>query len=215
MEIRWCGHACFEISGEAGVVIVTDPYDESIGYQMPDLRADVVTVSHEHYDHNNVAAVKGNPEVVRGPGEHIASGIRFLGIDTYHDTSRGVERGENTVFLFDVDDIRLCHLGDLGHILDENQVRSIRERDIDVLFIPVGGVYTIDASGANRVLNQLEPKIAIPMHYKTPPLRLDINKEDSFLRGKKRVKEEEKLSLRKTDLPPPDEMEIVVLDWRS
>ena len=214
MEIRWYGHACFGVTGEAGEVIVTDPYDESIGYQMPDLRADVVTVSHEHHDHNNVAAVKGNPEVVRGPGEHIASGIRFLGVNTYHDTSRGAERGKNTVFLFDVDDIRLCHLGDLGHVLEEPQVKSIRERDIDVLFIPVGGVYTIDASGATEVLNQLEPRIAIPMHYKTPPLRLNINKVDSFLRGKERVMREKKLSLRKADLPPPGEKEIVVLDWR-
>jgi len=212
MEIKWLGHACFEIISKDGKVIVTDPYDESIGYPVPEVTADVVTVSHEHYDHNNVAAVKGDPEVVRGAGEHICKGMRFFGVETYHDTSRGAERGENTVFLFDVDEIRLCHLGDLGHVLEASQLKSIRERDIDILFIPVGGVYTIDAKGANEVLEQLEPKIAVPMHYKTPPLRLNIKKEDKFLKGKKRVRKEEKLLLRKEDLP--EELEIVVMDWR-
>ncbi len=212
MEIKWHGHACFEMISENGKVIVTDPYDESIGYPVPEVTADVVTVSHEHYDHNNVAAVKGEPEVVRGAGEHIIEGMRLYGVKTYHDTSRGAERGENTVFLFDVDEMRLCHLGDLGHVLEESQLRSIREKDIDVLFIPVGGVYTIDAKDANKVLEQLEPKIAVPMHFKTPPLRLNIKSEDKFLKGKKRVRRERKLSLRKGDLP--EEPEIVVLDWR-
>ncbi len=212
MEIKWHGHACFEIRSEDGKVVVTDPYDSSIGYPVPEVTADVVTVSHEHYDHNNVAAVKGNPEVVRGAGEHIACGIRFFGVNTYHDTSKGAERGMNTVFLFDVDGMRLCHLGDLGHVLEGGHVRRIRERDIDLLFIPVGGVYTIDARGANEVLAQLEPRIAIPMHYRTPPLRLNIEKEDKFLSGKRRVRRAEKLSLHKEDLP--EMQEIVVLDWR-
>jgi len=214
MEIRWHGHACFEIISEEGIVIVTDPYDESIGYSMPEVTADVVTVSHEHYDHNNVGAIKGKPEVVKGAGEHICKGLRFYGVGTYHDTSSGAERGENTVFLVDVDELRLCHLGDLGHVLDGSQLRSIKEKDVDVdvLFIPIGGVYTIDAKGANEVLGQLEPKIAIPMHYKTPPLRLKIQKEDKFLSGKKRVRREKRLVVRKADLP--EEPEIVVLDWR-
>ena len=213
MEIKWHGHACFEILSEDGRVIVTDPYDESIGYPMPELTADVVTVSHEHHDHNNVVAIKGEPEVVKGAGEHICKGMWFYGVKTYHDTSKGSERGENTVFLVDADDLRLCHLGDLGHVLDERQLRSVREKEVDVLFIPVGGVYTIDADGANEVLGQLEPKIAIPMHYKTPPLRLNIQKEDKFLAGKKKVRREKKLSLRKGDLP--EEPEIVVMDWRQ
>lgn len=212
MEIKWHGHACFEITSEEGMVIVTDPYDESIGYSMPEVTADIVTVSHEHYDHNNVAAIKGKPEVVKGAGEHIGKGMRFYGVKTYHDTSSGAERGENTAFLFDVDELRLCHLGDLGHVLDESQLRSIKERDIDVLFIPLSGVYTIDAKGANEVLGQLEPKIAVPMHYKTPPLRLKIQKEDKFLKGKKRVRREKRLVVHKADLP--EELEIVVLDWR-
>ncbi len=141
MEIKWHGHSCFEITSEEGIVIVTDPYDESIGYSMPEVTAAIVTVSHEHYDHNNVGAIKGKPEVVKSAGEQICKGMRFYGVGTYHDTSRGAERGENTAFLFDVDELRLCHLGDLGHVLDESQLRSIKEKDVDVLFIPIGGVY--------------------------------------------------------------------------
>ena len=212
MEIKWHGHSCFEITSEDGRVIVTDPYDESYGYPVPDLTADIVTVSHEHRDHNNVAAVKGKPEVVKGAGEHVCKGIRFYGIEAYHDTSRGAERGEITAFLFDVDELRLCHLGDLGQVLDEAPLRNIKGKEIDVLFIPVGGVYTIDAKGANVVLAELEPKIAIPMHYKTPPLRLNIQTEEKFLKGKKRVRREKRLVLNKEDLP--EEPEIVVLDWR-
>ncbi len=213
MEIKWHGHACFEILSEDGTVVVTDPYDASIGYSVPELRADVVTVSHEHYDHNNVAAVKGNPEVVKGAGEHIVDGMRFFGVSTYHDTVNGAERGENIVFLFDIDGMRLCHLGDLGHVLEGYQLAAIRERAIDVLFIPVGGIYTIDARGASEVFAQLEPRITIPMHYKTPPLRLNIAGVDAFLEGKKRVRHESKLLLRDRE-ELPEEPEIVVMEWR-
>jgi len=212
MEIKWHGHSCFEITSEEGIVIVTDPYSAGYGYPVPELTADTVTVSHEHRDHNNVAAITGEPEVLKGAGEHICKGMRFYGVKTYHDTSSGAERGENTVFLFDLDELRVCHLGDLGQVLEASQLRSIKERDIDVLFIPIGGVYTIDAKGANEVLGQLEPKIAIPMHYKTPPLRLNIQKVGPFIKGKKMVRREKRLVVRKEDLP--EEPEIVVLDWR-
>lgn len=211
MELKWHGHACFEITDEEGTVIVTDPYDD-IGYPMPELTADIVAVSHGHHDHNNVAAVEGGPEVVMGAGEQICRGIRFFGVETHHDTTGGAERGENTIFLFDVDDLRFCHLGDLGHVLTESQVKSVREKEIDILFIPVGGVFTIDAEGANEVLKQLEPKIAVPMHYKTPPLRLNIQKEDKFLEGKRKVRREKKLLLHKAGLP--EAQEIIVFDWR-
>jgi L-ascorbate metabolism protein UlaG (beta-lactamase superfamily) len=214
MEIKWYGHSCFEITSEDGRVVVTDPFDASVGYQVPEIIADVVTVSHEHFDHNNVGAIKGNPDVVKGAGEHMVKGMRFYGVKTYHDTSKGAERGENTVFLVDIDGMRLCHLGDLGHALEPNQLISIKEKDIDidVLFIPVGGVFTIDAKGADVVLRQLEPKIAVPMHYKTSPVQLNIKKVDQFIKGKKKVRKEKILSLRKEDLPQATE--IVVLDWQ-
>ncbi len=212
MEIKWHGHACFELTSADGKVIVTDPYDASYGYPVPDLTADIVTVSHQHRDHNNVAAIRGEPDVVKGAGEHMANGMRFLGVTVHHDTSRGAERGAVTAFLFDIDDLRVCHLGDLGHVLEEDQVSQIKEKDIDILFIPIGGVLTVDANGATKVLGQLAPKIAVPMHFKTLPLRLNIQTEDIFLKGKKRVRREKKLVLHKNNLP--SEPEIVVLDWR-
>lgn len=212
MEIKWFGHACFEIKAMDGTVIVTDPFDESIGYTVPEISADVVTVSHDHFDHNNVSTIKGEREVVKGEGEHFSKNIRFYGVKTHHDKKRGAERGSNIVFLFDVDTMRICHLGDLGHVLEEAQLKSIKEKEIDILLIPVGSVFTIDAKDAEKVVEQLKPKIAVPMHYKTPPLQLNIEKVDKFLKGKKRVREEKKLSLSKEDLP--EETEIVVLDWK-
>ncbi|MDF2956623.1 MAG: L-ascorbate lactonase UlaG [Candidatus Alkanophagales archaeon MCA70_species_1] len=213
MKIIWHGHACFEIISEEGKKIVTDPFDESIGYPRLDIAADVVLVSHEHYDHNNVAAVRGRPEVVRGAGEHVAKGIKFYGVKTYHDAAKGAQRGENTVFVFEVDGVTLCHLGDLGHVLEEEQLNEIRRAaaSIDVLFVPVGGTFTIDAGDAEKVISQLSPKIVVPMHFKTPPLKLPISGVEPFLKGKK-VRREKKLEVTKETLPA--EMEVVVLDWR-
>jgi len=213
MKIIWHGHACFEIISEEGKKIVTDPFDESIGYPRLDIAADVVLVSHEHYDHNNVAAVRGRPEVVRGAGEHVAKGMKFYGVKTYHDAAKGAQRGENTVFVFEVDGVTLCHLGDLGHVLEEEQLNEIRRAaaSIDVLFVPVGGTFTIDAGDAEKVILQLSPKIVVPMHFKTPPLKLPISGVEPFLKGKK-VRKEKKLEVTKETLPA--EMEVVVLDWR-
>jgi len=211
MQIKWHGHACFEISAEEATV-VTDPYEPSIGMRLPSIRADVVTVSHEHYDHNYVAAVEG-AEVVRGAGEHLVKGIRFLGVRTFHDTRKGAERGENTVFVFELEGIRLCHLGDLGHVLQEEQITAIN--GVDVLFVPVGGTYTVDAGDAARVVEQLSPKVAIPMHFKIPPLNLNIASEQAFLQEAERrgwkVRKASTLSLSKDTLPA--ETEVVVLAW--
>ncbi|MHC1581914.1 MAG: MBL fold metallo-hydrolase [Candidatus Syntropharchaeia archaeon] len=209
MEIKWHGHACFEIRSSDGKIVVTDPFDESVGYPLPDVRADVVLTSHDHYDHNNVGCIKGSPSVVRGEGEHVIDGIKFRGIHTFHDTSSGSERGENIVFVFEIDGIRLCHLGDLGHVLDEKKVKEIGE--IDILFVPVGGVYTIDAKGAEKVIEQLNPRIVIPMHFKTPPLKLPVRSVDDFLKGKENVTRKKTLSIKKEDLP--EEQQIIVLDY--
>ncbi|MCW3132237.1 MAG: MBL fold metallo-hydrolase [Candidatus Methanospirare jalkutatii] len=216
MDIKWHGHACFEISA-AGMKVVTDPYDSSIGYEMPAIAADIVTVSHDHYDHNNVSALAGEPAVVRGAGEHVVKGIRFVGIETFHDTRMGAERGINTVFVWEMEGIRLCHLGDLGHVLDDEQVAAIRgEGDIDVLFVPVGGVFTVDAEDASKVVEQISPRIAIPMHYKTKGLKLNIADEREFLRGKEdRVRREEVLTITRDTVPTAAEAEIVVLErWK-
>ena len=187
MKIKWLGHACFVISSSDGVRIITDPYavGEGIHYSTIKETADVVVVSHDHDDHSNVSAVKGTPQVVKGSGIKTARGIQFRGIATYHDTSQGTQRGPNTVFCFTIDDIKLCHLGDLGHVLSRGQVNEIGA--VDILFVPVGGFYTIDAPVASQVCAQLKPKIAIPMHFKTPDCTYPLAGVENFLKGKKDV----------------------------
>ena len=187
MKIKYLGHASFIITSDTGVRIITDPYETS-----PDLTygeitesAEVVTVSHGHFDHCNVAAVKGNPEVVREAVTREVKGIRFEAIPTYHDDAGGKLRGSNTIFCFEVDGIRVCHLGDLGHLLDDRQVAEIGT--VDILLIPVGGYYTIDARVATEVCKQLKPRVIIPMHYRTEKGIPGIAGVDDFLRGKEGV----------------------------
>jgi L-ascorbate metabolism protein UlaG (beta-lactamase superfamily) len=167
MKVKWLGHACFLLTSDGGLRIITDPYTPGafgLDYGPPAETADVVTVSHDHADHNNVAAVKGNPQVVRGLGSHEAKGIQFKGVATAHDQSSGKERGANTIFCFALDGINVCHLGDLGHDLSDQTVADIG--DVDVLLIPVGGNFTIGAPVANGVCKKLAPKVIIPMHFK-------------------------------------------------
>jgi len=188
MKIKWLGHACFLITSGGGVRIITDPYavGGSIRYAPVTEAADVVTVSHDHDDHNNVSAVQGKPEVVRGSGKKAAKGIQFKGIATSHDASQGTQRGSNTVFCFTIDDLKLCHLGDLGHVLSPGQITEIGA--VDILFVPVGGFFTVDAAAASQVCDQLKPKVAIPMHFKTPKCVYPIAGVEDFLRGKKKVR---------------------------
>jgi L-ascorbate metabolism protein UlaG (beta-lactamase superfamily) len=185
MKIKWLGHACFVITSDTGIKIITDPYvtGGALSYGEIEESADIVTVSHEHGDHNNVSAVQGNPRVVRGTAE--LKGIRFKGIPAYHDDVGGKSRGGNTILSFEVDRIRVCHLGDLGHQLSAQQVAELGS--VDILLIPVGGFFTIDAKVASQVCNQLAPKLVIPMHYKTNKCEFPIASVDEFLRGKKDV----------------------------
>ena len=187
MKIKWLGHASFMITSDTGIKIITDPYvtGGDLGYGGIKERADIVTVSHKHSDHNNVAAVQGNPEVVKGAGIAQIKGIEFKGIPTYHDDAGGRLRGDNIIFCFEVDGIRICHLGDLGHQLVEEQVDELGR--IDVLLIPVGGVYTIDAGAASQICARLKPKVIIPMHYRSDKCAYPIAGVDEFLRGKKDV----------------------------
>ena len=188
MIVKWLGHSCFLITSMGSVRIITDPYTVGggINYSPIEETADIVVVSHSHGDHSNVSAVQGTPAVVKGNGTKTAKGIQFKGIDAYHDASQGQQRGPNTIFCFNVDDINLCHLGDLGHVLSPGQVNEIGA--VDILFIPVGGFYTIDASVASQVCNQLKPKVVIPMHFKTPKCAYPIADVEDFLKGKKDVK---------------------------
>lgn len=185
MKVKWLGHASFMITSDAGIKIITDPYvtGGDLSYGEIKESADIVTVSHNHSDHNNVASVRGNPEVVRGTAN--IKGIGFKGIPCYHDDAGGNLRGSNTIFCFEVDGIRVCHLGDLGHQLSAQQVAELGE--IDILLTPVGGYYTIDARVAGGVCDRLKPKVIIPMHYKTDKCAYPITGVDELLKGKKNV----------------------------
>lgn len=189
VRITWLGHACFRIAPSSGPVVVTDPFDPGIGsYPATRPKADVVTVSHEHGDHNAVNRVSGQFKVVRGGRTQTVAGVEFRGIASYHDSVQGQQRGTNTIFVFKLDDITFCHLGDLGHVLTPQQVQAIGR--VDVLMIPVGGYYTIDAKTADRVVQQLSPRVVLPMHYKTKALSPSnpISGIEPFISGKKNVR---------------------------
>ena len=186
MNIKWFGQAAFLITSESGLRIITDPYtpSERIPYREIEESADIVTVSHGHGDHSNVAGVKGNPTVVKETKE--VKGIKFNAIQAYHDASGGGQRGNMTLFCFQVDGIRVCHLGDLGHPLDNKQITEIGK--VDILLVPVGGNFTIDAGVATEVYGKLAAKIVIPMHYKNARCpNFPVAGVDDFINGKSNV----------------------------
>jgi L-ascorbate metabolism protein UlaG (beta-lactamase superfamily) len=185
MKIKWLGHACFLITADNGTKIITDPYEPNPGMKYGQIKetADVVTVSHEHGDHNNTAAVRGNPAVVRDTAS--VKGITFKAVATAHDASGGGERGKNTIFCFQVDGVRVVHLGDLGHLLTDSQVVDIGK--VHVLLVPVGGHFTIDARAAQEVCEQVRTRVIIPMHYKNDKCTFPIGGVDEFIKGKTNV----------------------------
>ncbi len=168
MEIIKLGHASFKIKSKQGV-LVTDPFDpDFVGLNFPKIEAKIVTISHQHSDHNYKAGFLGNPVFIEGPGEYEVADIFIKGVATEHDEMNGSQRGKNTIYRLEIEGLALAHLGDLGHKLKEEQVEALG--DIDVLFVPVGGVYTIGPKLAVEVVNQIEPQIIIPMHYREPGL---------------------------------------------
>ncbi len=185
MKIKYLAHAAFLITSESGTKIITDPYTTSPGLKHGEIKesADVVTVSHEHGDHNNAGAVRGDPQVLREGGT--VGGIKFRAVTAAHDNKGGSQRGRNTIFCFGVDGVNVCHCGDLGHELSAEKVKATGA--VDVLMIPVGGFFTVDAKTASRVAEQLKPKVIIPMHYKTEKLDFPIAGADEFTRGKGNV----------------------------
>ena len=179
MRLKWLGHACFLLTLNDGTRILTDPFDEKVGYEVPSVEADIVTCSHGHYDHAHTGVVKGDFFTVREPGTYNKNGIEILGVSTFHDEEGGAKRGANTVFKFMVDGVAVCHCGDLGHVLSDEQINRLGK--VDVLLVPVGGVYTLDAAGAAEVVKQLKPSVTVPMHYKTPDLKFALEPVDAFL----------------------------------
>lgn len=179
IEISSLGLSSFKISGKE-ITIVCDPfYDEAVGLKFPKVEADVVTVSHDHKDHNNRSAVRGSFVCFDSPGEYEIKGAEITGVPSYHDDKQGAERGANTIFVFEIDDLKLCHLGDLGSELSGDQLEQID--GIDILFVPVGGKYTIDAKKAARVVTDINPKVVIPMHYRVGN-RDELDPVDLFLK---------------------------------
>jgi len=211
MKIRWLGHSSFLIESERGIKIITDPFDETLGYKLPRIKVNIVTVSHEHFDHNYVRGIKGRPIVFKGPVKRESHKMEFKGISTYHDSVFGSKRGPNTIFIIKADGLKLCHLGDLGHILSPDKLTEIGS--IDILFIPVGGFYTIDSAQATQIVNDIKPRITIPMHYKTEAIEFSIDTVDLFLSNKDNVKrlESNELEIRKDTLP--ESTQIYVLQY--
>lgn len=200
MRIKWLGHSCFKISSKNGIRIVTDPFDDNLGYRIPSVETDIVTVSHGHYDHNFVDCLNGDFEVIDKVGDFNVKGIPIRGVHTFHDEEEGAKRGGNIVYTFVVDDIKICHLGDLGHLLTPSQLEMIG--DVDVLLIPVGGVYTIAAAQAVEVIKQLKPAVVVPMHYKTRALRLNVDPVEGFeqLMGKAEKPTQQVVEIKKDEL---------------
>jgi len=216
MVIQWFGQSCFRIESDTSA-LVTDPFDASIGLKVPRLSANVVTISHDHHDHNNTAAVKGAgetaPFVITRPGEYEVSNIFIYGIPSFHDTTQGNERGKNIMYRFEVEGISLAHLGDLGHMLENGHIEKLE--GIDILMIPVGGTYTITGKQATQLISQLEPRIVIPMHYTIPGLKLSnkIDTLDPFCKeiGVCPKEAVNKFKISKKDLPQED-LRVVVFE---
>lgn len=217
MEITYLGHSSFRIKGKDAVV-VTDPFDPNmVGLKYGGVTADIVTISHSHADHNKSDLVKDVRKIVDGPGEYEISGVSIIGFQTYHDNQKGAERGLNTVYVYEMDGIRLMHLGDLGHTLKHDILDELG--DIDVLFVPVGGTYTLGPSEAAEVVTNIEPNIVIPMHYKTIGLNPEnfgsLETVDKFLSDNGLpVDKQEKLVIKKEDIKE-DEQKVVVLSIKS
>lgn len=219
MVITWLGQSCFKIqSGE--LVIIIDPFSKEIGLTPPRFRADLALITHSHFDHSNTDSLTGEPFIIQGPGEYEIKGVYVKGIYTFHDKAQGKEKGINTVYKIEFEEINIAHLGDFGEgILRDETLDEIG--DTDILMIPVGGPsakpdtgkYTIDAEDAAKVVRQIEPRFVIPMHYKIPGLKVELDPVDQFLKemGARNKEAQEKLTIKKKDFAEEDKTEVIVL----
>jgi L-ascorbate metabolism protein UlaG (beta-lactamase superfamily) len=179
MDVTWLGHGCFRLRGRSAAV-VTDPYPPAIGLKLARMDADLVTISHEHENHNYTQVVREGAYEIHGPGEYEVAGVSVIGVPTYHDAEKGSKHGRNTVYLIEIDDVRICHLGDLGHKLEDAEAEAVASPD--VLLVPVGGRTAMNAAQAAEVVRQLEPRYVVPMHYAIPGLKLELDPIDRFLK---------------------------------
>lgn len=211
MRITWYGHSMFKIEASNGFTIVTDPFDSSVGYDIPDLSADIVTVSHNHHDHNNTDAVDIKQRIINKAGNFNVNGIDIKGIKSFHDNSKGAKRGNNIIFKYSIDGFDVCHLGDLGHMLSTDDIKDLG--NVDVLMIPVGGYYTMDANTSFKVVNAINPKIILPMHYKTDRVSMPILEPHDFIKMFKNVKTFDKnyLEIQKENVK--DNLNVYLLNY--
>ncbi len=209
MEITWLGYSCFRLKGSTTTVI-TDPYPPDLGYSLGKQTARIVTVSHQHPGHSYVQGIAEAPRVIASPGEYEIGNTLVIGMPTFHDAESGHQRGKNTVFVIEMDDLTICHLGDLGHALTSQQVEEAG--NVDLLLVPVGGVSALNGSAAAQVVRQLEPKVVVPMHYRTPALKKELEPVDRFLKemGVKDATPRPKLSLTRSSLP--ESTQVLVLE---
>lgn len=211
MKIKWLGHSCFLLTAANGVTVLTDPFDSSVGYKVPEVAADIVSTSHEHLDHSYTQAVQGDFVHINQVGSFSHKGIEITGVATFHDGEHGSQRGKNTIYKFLIDGIQICHCGDLGHLLTPAQLQEIGP--VDVVLLPVGGFYTIGPDQAVEIINMLQPTLIIPMHFKTPVMQYPIAGVESFLEkigGGKRVGQQEIEYTKALLVPPPG---VVVLEY--
>ena len=220
VTIRWFGHSCFLIESSQGTKILTDPLGEETGYPLPEVMPDIITISHEHFDHNYVRPYRNRPKVIRGLTtdgtdweriEETVKDVTISNVFTYHDNKGGKKDGLNSIFILQLEGLKIVHMGDLGHPLTEEHVKALG--GIDVLLIPIGGVTTINPLEANEVIEQLKPKIVIPMHYKTPSCTFTLYTTKNFIKDRTNVRKagSNTLSLSKGSLP--NSPEIVILDY--
>jgi L-ascorbate metabolism protein UlaG (beta-lactamase superfamily) len=216
MELTWLGHSCFRMRGK-DVTLITDPPSPAIGYSLGRVTADIVTISHDHPGHNYVQGIGGKPQyVINGPGEYEVHNVLITGLATYHDEEHGAQFGRNTVYLYHIDDLLVCHLGDLGHPLQAHEQEEVS--GCDVLLLPVGGGHSLDAKRAAELVSQIEPQLIIPMHYATPALKpaagtLDPVDKFSHEMGVEVTEPLPKLTITRASLPP--EPKVVLLSYRG
>ncbi len=206
LQIRWHGHSCFGITNK--ITLVTDPHDgKSIGIHAPSVTGDIILVSHDHYDHNSVKSVeKEDCKIITDTRKRNITNVEIKGIESFHDECRGDKRGNNIIYKFTMENITFCHMGDLGHDLDEDTVQKIG--DVDILFIPIGGTFTLDAKQAWRIIKKVKPRIAVPIHYKIGGLSLPITGIEPFLEESNYeiLKVGNEIDIEKEDLPEEPEV---------
>ncbi len=217
MKIEYLGHSCFKLTESTGTAVVCDPYDSAVGYDMPQVNADAVTISHRHFDHDNTGAVGGNPKVIDSECNYDLHGVEISAVKSFHDSQRGKVRGENLIFKYRMDGIDICHLGDLGEACSSDLIELLLP--VDVLLIPVGGNYTIDAEMAKEYVDRLMPNVVIPMHFRDKGCKIDVEKVDEFLQtfDEEDVEEKEdcEIEITRRDFDNSDNTKVIVLRRRN